>query len=60
MSASRISKKVLREMTIEYHPNDNRFVLMTNDIFERNNGSIFKITGKGKIYKFPPLKERKT
>ena len=58
LSASRISRKVLRDMEVEYNPNDNRYTKMVNDVFEENDGSVFKTTRKGKIYKFPLLKER--
>jgi hypothetical protein len=58
LSAPRISRKILRAMNIEYNPNDNRWSLMVNDVFEREEGKIFRTTGKGNIYKFPPLKER--
>ena len=58
LSASRINRKVLREMDVDYNPNDNRYVQMVCDVFDRNNGIVFKTTRKGKIYKFPLLKEK--
>jgi len=58
LSASRIYKKVLREMDVDYNPNDNRYMSMVNDIFEKNNGKIFRTTGKGNIYKFPKKVEK--
>ena len=57
LSASRINRKVLREMDVDYNPNDNRYVQMVCDVFDRNHGIVFKTTRKGKIYKFPLLKK---
>ena len=59
LSVTRVFKKVLREMGVDYNQNDGRYSVMTNDIFEKNGGQVLQTSQKGKIYKFPPLKERK-